>query len=308
MTDMVNEIRAAAEGLASDMERAAVLADETARLLAQGHAKVSSIEDMAGSLYNSAIASLATFHDHMVDRIGRAGEAATEFKSQLEQVGSEVQSAVQTLDAVGTALEESLATMSEHAGMLVDEASRTAAATQDELSVLTQALADAVSAIAERTAEGGERLHELENAARGLHEDWMAFIDDIETRLQQTIEEAAQHVDEAVVAQLGDGLNAFVSELHQLIGPVIELPLGHLREEIVSDVREELTALADQAIEAVDEQFKTLIRDILGSRDRGDIEEQLMHELFEQLKPILDEIEAQSDVVKGIAGAVGIQI
>ncbi len=301
----VDEIHAAAEAVAGEMERVASLASELGGLFEQVAERVTDIEAKAESLYESALAALDTFATQTTAKIDLVTQGGTAFEGELNDAEGLIQEAMREFASAGQTMQISLQALADHTDGFAQQAQQAGEDAGPAVQQLAGELDAVGQAIRERADQGVTRLGELETAAGQLHEEWRAFVDTLDQRLDQSLQEIGQQIDEQVGNQLTEHVRSFLSMVENIANAVLHDPLTALQDEIVETVREEFTALADQAIEAVDAKFKEIIREILDARDRGDIEEKLMHELFESLRPIFEAVESQFHVVEGIARAVG---
>lgn len=308
MTDKVQEIQAASEALADDMQRAAVVATEMATLLQQAHDRVAEIETKSEALFGTAVDRLNSFAAKLADQINRINATGAQYQSALDDAESQVEEALGEFDRAGQAMHASLQAMTSRAEALGSDASQAAASVMQEIQDLADRLAQASDAIAARADEGVRQLNALEAAANGMHDDWTGFVGELDSRLSESMKAVELHLDTTVGNELRDHVESFLSTLDHVANGILHDPLSALQDDMVNQVREEFTALADSAIEAVEAAFKEIIREILGAQERGDVEEQLMRELFEQLRPVFDAIEQQFQIIDGIASAVGIDI
>lgn len=308
MADIADQVRAEADALAQDMERAATLAGQLAELIAEANASITGLEEKTASLFNSATEQLHGFETKLGDRAAALTQGAHDLHGQVGEAANLVGTATQAYDGAHKQLDQAMQQAIADARSLETTMQAVSKELSEAASHWAEQIAQGIKALDDRVREGEQTLSEFGQAVTQIEQQWRQFVSEMEHALQEMMHQAGENVSRYIEADMGKVADLFRQNLHTLVSEQLTQPLNQLQQEAIQAIAEELTRIADEAIAEIEQRFNDAMDEITGANDKADVKQKLMHELVQQLKPVFQAIEAQMDPIKSIASAVGVGV
>lgn len=305
------EATAAAAALASEalvaefeklVERASVIADMVDEIRATAEEFEQVVRDTLHELDSTG----SEFIHQATNQTEAAHGAITSLSNDLATIAHAmrtegVQLTQSLTEQIGHAIDEQRDLVIESKKQAIDAV----ATLNEELQVLLVELRDRFDQIDRLQVEAQGAIQTIHSEARTTAQEFAGHLTSAMNDTRTAGGEFAQRIEEGDLVPIEE----LLAEVEKLVGELAERlfdkGLGSLTETVEKAVRDEVSELIDQAIEAVKQMIKDKIDEILERRDRSEPERKALEAIFDALESMFDTLKDKAGSVKTIQATVG---
>ncbi len=303
-----DQIQAEAEALAADLDRLSQMADGFTALQAALLQQLADIEGAAGRLVETGESRLLDLTEELKSQLALAQADTAAFQEGVDAVAADFADAAAPLDAAAEKLREAVVAANGAMAELGSHAGHAADALAAGLQALTTAIETVTGQLAAALEQADARLVEDTASIAAVEHAWASTVQDLVDRLKAEIDALHTAIADQVDGVQHEAMAGFQNQAQATLEQQVLQPLQTRLGEAQAMIQQQLTDAVNGAVSSLTSTFREIFGLIGESRDSASLEERLLREVLDQLKPVLREAEQQLGGVKGILGAVGFSI